>query len=322
MEWGVRMNKETEAICDLTVDNYRELREDFRFDGDYINHFAAIIYANIKRKIPTDSIKKIRTYIKENTSRMSYFRGDILYMISFLICMEHNPRIFSEVLLETYDELIEKGLKESKYLVLAAYALVKHTNSTDTSLYMDRMKEIFETMKLKHTNIINEEDYLECALLAINNCDKDIVNNYMDNIFNSLLSIEDFSRNSIQGLTLALLLNKNSSSLIRIEQLLLEFKEKDIKVSYQFLPFLAVSAGNYIPQDYSNKVIEVSKYLCDSEYEYEYYMDSSFRAFIAVSLLEFSTKHNEERYLNELLTMGVYSFIVSKNQSIISESLA
>lgn len=322
MEWGVRMNKEVEEICDLTVNNYRELREDFRFDGDYINHFAAMIYANVKRKIPTDSIKKIRTYIKENTSRMSYFRGDILYMISFLICMEQNPRIFSEVLLETYDELIEKGFKESKYLVLAAYALVKHTNSTDTSLYMDRMKEIYETMKCKYTNIINEEDYLECALLAINKCDKDIVNNYMDNIFNSLLNIEDFSRNSIQGLTLALLLNKNSSSLIRIEQLLLEFKEKDIKVSYQFLPFLAVSAGNYIPEDYSNKVIEISKYLCDSEYEYEYYMDSSFRAFIAVSLLEFSNEHNEEKYLNELLTMGVYSFIVSKNQSIISESLA
>ena len=180
------MKKELEEICDLTVNNYRQLREDFRFDGDYINHFASIIYANAGIKIPTDSIKKIRTYIKENTSRMSYFRGDILYMISFLICLEQNPRIFSEVLLETYDELIEKGFKESKYLVLTAYALVKHINSTDTTLYMDKTKEIYETMKCKYSNIINEEDYLECALLAINKCDKDIVNNYMDNIFNSL----------------------------------------------------------------------------------------------------------------------------------------
>ena len=51
-------------------------------------------------------------------------------------------------------------------------------------------------------------------------------------------------------------------------------------------------------------------------------MDSSFRVFIAVALLECATKHNEEKYLNELLTMGVYSFIVSKNQNVISESLA
>ena len=51
-------------------------------------------------------------------------------------------------------------------------------------------------------------------------------------------------------------------------------------------------------------------------------MDRSFRAFIAIMLIEFSKEVEEERYLEELLSMGVYSFLVSKNQGVISEVLA
>ena len=60
------MNKEIKELCNLTIKNYRELREDFRYDGDYINHFAAVLYANRKEEIPQDKVKKIRTYIKRD----------------------------------------------------------------------------------------------------------------------------------------------------------------------------------------------------------------------------------------------------------------
>ena len=316
------MKKELENLCKLTVRNYRQAREEFRYDGDYINHYAAIVYANEGIDLPVDKIKKIRTYIKNNTPRMSAFRGDILYLVSFLIGLEDNSRIFCEVLLETYDELLEKGFKESQYLVLASYAYVKHGESTENEECMNRMKEIYSYMKLKYGEIINEDDYLECALLSINGVDVKVVKNCMDNIFNSLMNIENFSKNSIQGLTLSVILNKNESSLIRIEQLLLEMKEKNISISHQFLPILAVSAGNFIPQEYSGQVKAIIEKLCDEEYEYEYYMDSSFRAFIAIAMLEYYNNKGKEKYLNELLTIGVYSFINSKNQGLMEEVLA
>lgn len=316
------MKKELESLCKLTVRNYRQAREEFRFDGDYINHYAAIVYANAGMDLPVDRIKKIRTYIKNNTPRMSAFRGDILYLLSFLIGLESNSRIFCEVLLETYDELLDEGFKESQYLVLAAYAYVKHGESTENEESMHRMKEIYSYMKLKYGDIINEDDYLECALLSINGIDTKIVNKCMDNIFNSLMNIEHFSKNSLQGLTLSVILNNNESSLIRIEQLLLEMKEKNISISHQFLPILAVSAGSFVPQEYSGQVKAIIEKLCDEEYEYEYYMDSSFRAFIAIAMLEYYNNEGQEKYLNELLTIGVYSFINSKNQGLMEEVLA
>lgn len=316
------MDKEIKELCDLTIKNYRELREDFRYDGDYINHFAAVLYANRKDAIPRDKIKKIRTYIKENTSRMSSFRGDILYILSFLIGMEDNPRIFIEALLGTYNELTEAGFKDSQYLVLASYAIVKHSDGASSSIYINKMMDIYKAMKKKYKNIINDGDYLECALLSLSGIDEAVINNYMDNIFNSLMSLDNFSKNSLQGLTLGILLNNNPSSLIRVQQLLEEFINKDIKVSHQFLSLLAISAGNYIAEEYSTSIKEIIKYLCSEEYEYEYYMDSSFRVFLALSLLEYHNTKKQEKYLNELISMGVYSFITSKNNGIMSEVLA
>ena len=184
------------------------------------------------------------------------------------------------------------------------------------------MMDIDKNMKKKYKNIINEGDYLECALLSLSGVDEVVINNYMDNIFNSLMNLDNFSRNSLQGLTLAILLNNNPSSLIRIQQLIEEFNKKDIKVSHQFLSLLAISAGNYVAEEYSTSIEEIIKYLCSEEYEYEYYMDSSFRVFLAVSILEYYNTRNEEKYLNELISMGVYSFITSKNNGIMSEVLA
>jgi hypothetical protein len=71
-----------------------------------------------------------------------------------------------------------------------------------------------------------------------------------------------------------------------------------------------------------DKVEMVIDYLCEVESQYEFYMDRSFRAFIAIMLIEFSKEVEEERYLEELLSMGVYSFLVSKNQGVFSEVLA
>ena len=43
MKRGIRMKKKIIDICDKTVYNYRIAKEELRYDGDYINHFAAII---------------------------------------------------------------------------------------------------------------------------------------------------------------------------------------------------------------------------------------------------------------------------------------
>lgn len=316
------MKKIIKNICDRTVKNYKALGDEFRFDGEYINHFAAIVYSNGNIDIPNENVKKIRRDIKDKTSRMSCFRGDILYILSFLIAKQKNIERFTDEVINTYDEMIEAGFNESQYLVISSYAFVKYGVNEDRASNISMMKEIYKEMKLKYKNVTNEEDYLECALLSLNKDKKNLMSKYMDETIKSIMSLEMFSKNGVQGLTISLLLNKNNHARERIQQLLLEFEKRDIKISNQFLPFIGSAAGISKPEEYCDEVNEVIKYLCNVEYEYEFFMDKSFRVFIALSIIEISKDKKQERNLEELLAWGVYSFIVSKNQGLLDEVLA
>jgi hypothetical protein len=316
------METTTKNICDLTVRNYRKVKEELRYDGDYINHLAALIYAGDKKEVPCKEVKLIRSLIKEKTSRLSSFRGDILYIVSFLIALEKDIKRFISKLLSSYNDLLEIGFKESKYLVLACYTLVKHSKENELFLNMVIMKDIYETIRRKYRNVTNDEDYLECALLSINGVKKEKIIGYMDNLFKEYSELENLSKNSIQSLTMSMLLNKNKNASDNVEKLLIEFEEEDVKISHKFLSLLGMVVGYDKPKEYIKKVNEVIEYLCKEEGEYEFYMDKSFRIFIGIVLVEASRNIDEERYINELLSEGVYSLILSKNQGVFEEVLA
>ena len=167
------MENTTKNICDLTIRNYRKVREELRYDGDYINHLAALIYAGAKKEVPCGEVKLIRSLIKKKTSRMSSFRGDILYIVSCLIALEKDVKGIISRLLSAYNDLLEVGFKESKYLVLACYTLVKHSKENELFSNMVMMKDIYEIIRCKYRNVTNDEDYLECALLSINGVKKE-----------------------------------------------------------------------------------------------------------------------------------------------------
>lgn len=316
------MNKKITSLCDLTVKNYRKVKEELRYDGEYINHFASLVYFDYEEDIQTSRVKKLRTYIKEKTSRMSCFRGDILYMISFLIVDEKDKEYFIDEIISTYELLIESGFKESQYLVLTSYVLVKYGQKENRFFDISNIKEIFSLIKERYDNVTNEEDYLECALLTLTNVNNDKVVDNIDVVVNSLSELDMFSKNSVQGLAMAILLNKSAFDLYNINELLIEFERRDMKISHQFLPLLGIINHNKSAKEYVDEVNEVIKYLCEEEALYEFYMDKSFRTFIAIAIIELSKKDKKERYVKELLSVCVYSFLLSKNQGVFSEILA
>lgn len=309
-------------LCNRVINNYKKAKEDFRYDGEYINHFASLVYSNRKEDITTKRIKEIRLFIKNNTSRMSYFRGDILYILSFLIGSEENWEKVVEEIISVYEEMIEKGFKESHYLVLTSYAIVRYSNGKDIDNIINKTQYIYENMKQKYDNVTNEGDHLQCALLALNEIDTSELYQKMNGIFELISDFDMFSKNSVQGLAMAILLNKKVEDLNVIYNLLKEFENRDIKVSHQFLPIIGILNINEGIERYVNQIEMVIDYLCEEDSQYEFYMDKSFRVFIAIMLIEFSKKTEEERYLEELLSIGVYSFLVSKNQGLFSEVLA
>ena len=316
------MDKKITNLCDLTIDNYKIVKEELRYDGEYINHFASLIYANLDREIPFKKIKKIRSYIKEKTSRMSCFKGDILYILSFLVAIEENVEEFIDNMIEVYEMLIEIGFKESQYLVITAYSLLKYSDKENIFSEAMKTKEIYDLIKKKYANLTDAEDYVGCALLVLSDIESDDISNYLDLVFNTISDLDMFSKNGLQGLAMSVVLSKKASQLYKIDELLVKLEEEGIKISHQFLPLLGIAESLGNVENYLADINETIEYLREEDSSYNFFMDKSFIIFIAIAINEFAKNNNKERYLNELISVCVYSFLVSKNQGVFSEVLA
>lgn len=315
------MRELVKNLCNSIINNYRKSREDFRFDGEYVNHFASLYYSNIGKEFNIQAVKEIRKYFINNTSRMSCFRGDILYLVSFLISNQTGREEFIKDTIKVYEELKEVGFEESNYLVLASYIIVKYSERDRIELVEKNMYKLFTAMKEKFPDITGDEDYIASSMLAIEGVGEKEVLCSIDRILKHFNNNDMFSNNSVQGLIMALLINKNNITLENVEELLLEFENRDMRIRYQFLPFIGIVADEKNIKKYLDEVEEISKYLCEEEFEFEYYMDKSFREFISTAIIEFS-KEKRAKYINETIAMCVYMFLSSKNQGIFSEILA
>ena len=306
----------------MTVDNYRLAKEELRNDGDIINHFASLVFSHYEKEIPVERIKEIRKNIKSATTIMSPFRGDTLNILSLLIATVDNEKEeeLIEDMYETMEILEEEGFLSGSYLALTAFTISKYCRYKEKKDIIKKIKELYIILKEKYNNITNEDDYLLCTLWVINNIQADTVDDFIENIFDHISNSHIRSKNGIQGLANAIILNGSSGEMYRTMEFILYLQKRNIKIANQFLPLLGVIA-NYNPRRNVDIVEGVIEYLCDEEGEYEYYIDKGFRTIIAIVIVAFCTMSNKKRYIDELLAQGVLSFINSKNKGIFEEVL-
>lgn len=306
----------------MTIDNYRIAKEELRNDGDVINHFASLVFSHYEKEIPVERIKEIRKNIKSATTIMSPFRGDTLNILSLLIAIVDNEKEeeLIEDMYETMEILEEEGFLSGSYLALTAFTISKYCRYKEKRDIIEKVKELYIIIKEKYNDITNEDDYLLCTLLVINNVQADTVDDFIENIFEHIASSNIRSKNGVQGLANAIILNGSSGEMYRTMEFMSYLENRNIKIANQFLPLIGVIA-NYNPRRNVDIVEGVIEYLCDEEGEYEYYIDKGFRNIIAIVIVAFCTMANKKRYIDELLAQGILSFINSKNKGIFEEVL-
>ncbi|WP_294373140.1 DUF4003 family protein [uncultured Clostridium sp.] len=317
------MEKIIKEICDTTVKNYRYAVRNLRYDGDYINHFSALLNGYHGKSIPYDEVKKIRVYIKNNTSKMSVFRGDILYILSFLISQsDTDNEKMSDEILEVFEMFTKERFSECEHLVLAAFSVVRYVEKDNRELIIKRTRHIFNIMKQKYGNLTKEDDYLLCTLLAIKGLKFDCMTEYMEFIFNYMHDLKLFSDNGVQCLTNSILLNSNENTPGKVSELIFALGKNDLKIGHQFLQLLGIMVEDQDIEKSVDKMREIIEYLCEEESEYNFYIDKDFRNMIAFVIAFNDYDNINKKYIDELLAFGTYSFLVSKNQGILNEVLA
>ena len=315
------MEKNLLDRLNLTIDNYKMARQYLKNDGDILNHFASLIFSHYEMEIPVERVKEIRRHIKATTNRMSIFRGDILYLISLLIASVDKQ--YEEELIENmciYMEKLEENFASTTHLALSSYVLARYGKDKDKDQLMYKVKELYYVLKEKYYSITQDDDYLVCVLWALNNIDPDTVNDFIDNVFEHIADSSIRSKNGVQGLANAILLNGSSGHMYRSVELIQQFEKRDIKLANQFLPLIGM-LNNINPRRNVDLVEGVIEILCDEESEYEYYIDKGFRTIIAIVIISFCNVSENKRYMDELLAHGILSFINSKNKGMFSEVL-
>lgn len=305
-----------------TIENYRGAKELLRNDGDVINHFASLVFAHYEKDIPVDRVKEIRKYIKATTPRMSPFRGDVLYVISLLIATtpEDGERDLIEDMYLVMSMLEEAGFSSGVHLALTAYAIARYSRGKDKLQIVNKVKESYSLLKEKYYSITKEDDYLICALWALNDIEIELVDDFVENVFEHVADSNIRSKNGIQGLANAILLNGSSGHMYRTMEFILNLQKREIKIANQFLPLVGM-LSNYNPRKNAEVVEGVIEALCDEESEYEFYMDKGFRTIIAIVIVSYCTISEKRRYTDELLAHGIISFINSKNKGIFAEAI-
>ncbi|MBX7360461.1 DUF4003 family protein [Clostridium chauvoei] len=316
------MEKILQDRIQLTIKNYRAAKENLRNDGDLLNHFASLVYAHYEKEIPVEKVREIRKYIKATSSRVSPFRGDTLYILSLLIALEEgNEKELVDNIYNIMDILVEENFKECDHLVLTSFVIAKYGKNKDKYEVIRKMKDVYIILKEKYYNITQEDDYLVCALWALNDIDIQTIDEFIEVVYEQMSSLQIKSKNGVQGLANAIMLNGSSGDMYRTIEFILQLEKRDLKIAQQFLPVLGV-LSNVTPRKNADIVEGVIDILCEEEAEYEYYMDKGFRTIIAISIVAFCTISEKRRYIDELLAHGVYCFIQSKNKGIFYEVLA
>ncbi|MBE6062747.1 MAG: DUF4003 family protein [Clostridium butyricum] len=317
------MENRIQEVCDCTISNYRYAVRNLRYDGDYINHYSALMNGYYKKSINDKEIKEIRTYIRKNTPNISVLRGDILYIVSFLIGLCDGNKIgFCDEIIETLKMLIDFGFKECGYLVFVSYSLVKYCDKKDRQDRIKRTRNIFIVMKQKYGNLTTEDDYLLCALLALNGKDFENILEHGDSMFKSMHDLRMFSDNGAQCLTNSMMLNENENISKNVSEFLLKLKTKGVKIGRQFLHMIGIMVNNQDLDKSIEEMDEVIEYLRNEESEYSFYIDKDFRNMIAFMIVFMDCDKYKIKYADELLAFGTYAFILSKNQGVLNEVLA
>lgn len=270
------MNNNIREVCDFTIGNFRRASENLRFDGELINHFASMLNGYKRKFIDGERIRVIRNNIEEKTSKTSQFRGDNLYILSFLI--ESNNGLMQDKILNdivsVYNMMIDENMPISEQLVFSAYSICKHADKEDYKKYVKSAEDIYSLLK---------ENYLLCVMLALNN-------NTCEDVSKVLKAYKDFgfSKSMIASMILN---NKNIEKKIRLCQSLnKELNECNLKIPSQFL----LAADSELLDENVDRCVhfvkQVTEYMCIEESAYIMYMDTEIRNMIALTIVLMSDR--------------------------------
>ncbi|MBL4932965.1 DUF4003 family protein [Clostridium paridis] len=292
-------------LSNIIIDKYNRVKLDLRFDGEYLNYFAALLEVVNKKDVNTINVKNIRKYFSKNTPWHSSFRGTGLYIVSLLISLKHEDyKLKVDELIKIEEELISMGYKEGGYLALACYILSEYGKED----FVNKFHNVFIKIQRKNSKITWEEDYPIVALMVAKEITLEYIEKNYNECFNLYENLEAKSSNITQDIV--------NMSLIYNEKFDINESIIDNKFEHQYAILYPLFFKDY--DKYTNKFERCQDFL-EEHTELQLFMDKSFRKFLSFALVIINEEKLIKDEICELIAICIFNFTKTQEMSILSE---
>jgi hypothetical protein len=316
------MNIELKEKVNLMVENYKELKGNFKWDTSLLKHFCAMMHATRGEKVNIDRIKEIKKYIKEETGWTSHYRGNNQLIIATLLCFEEDYKSFFKNMAAVHETMRQHGFRKSEYLPLATYTMVKNVPEDQWNCKLQRMDEFYRSMKEKHFWLTSTDDYVFAAVLATTDLDVKETMVKVEECYKSL-NKEGFSKgNDLQTLSHIMALGEETAyeKCTKANSLYNKLKDEKCKLKNSGLATLGVLT---LIAENENEIVKEIKEVNDFIYEKDGYgmwsLDKSMRTILAANLVcDFYVDEVKKGVLQVALGNSINAIIIAQEQAAIA----
>lgn len=316
------MNVELKAKVDLMVENYQEIKGDFKWDSNLLKHFCAMIHATRGKKVNIDRIKDIKKHIKEETGWASDYRGTNELIIATLLCFEEDYKSFFKNMLDVHERMRQEGFKKSAYLPLASYTITKSTSIEQWNHRIERMDEFYSKMKENHFWLTSKDDYVFAAVLASSDLNVKETMEKVEECYKALNKEGFWKGNELQTVSHIMALGEESveEKCSKANRLYHKLVDEKCKLQYSGLATLGVLT--LIASD-ENQIVKDIKEVSDFIYEKKGYgmwsLEKSMRILLAANLVsDFYVDEMKKGVMEVSLANSISAIIIAQEQAAVA----
>jgi len=180
---------------------------------------------------------------EQNTGVFSIFRGNLALGVATLLSLSPDPQGLFRQTQAVYELLRATKLRNSDYLVLAAYQIAAQTEPAHYPYVVDRTRAFYDGMRAHRLLQTGQDDYIFAAMLGLSGLDPVTGSHRIDRVFDRLRS--DFrDKNSVQTMAQVLVLGGTDDiAITRIIALRDALRGRKVKLDKTFtLPSLGILA--------------------------------------------------------------------------------
>lgn len=235
------MKERLSSKVELFADNMQMLKGKFVWQNVLLKRLAALLYAAKSRQIDLGALQESHDLIKENTKRISYFRGNSLMSISTLLSLHDDKQKQFARTLTVYEQMKAHRFWASDYLVMAAYQIVGGTVEDKYAETIKRTKAFYDGMKAQHRFITGQNDYIFAAMLGLSDIEIESGLRQMETLHQALQS-HFRPADCVQALSQVLTLSGECRDRVsRVLSLSDKFRQKGMRMDRAYtLPSLGV----------------------------------------------------------------------------------